>query len=135
MFSARTPLIYARFSKALKTLCGILAVILAIVIAQQSLTVSNAQGSIPHLDKLVHLIAYGALGTFAMPALPRIRPIAIFIGLGLFGVIIEFLQGVMGLGRTADILDAASNLTGLALAVAFWMVITKLARPKSVSSQ
>lgn len=135
MLSAKTSLIYTRFKKPFRILSGILAVILASVIAQQSLSVSNAQGAIPHLDKLVHLIAYGALGTFALPALPRLSPILVFIGLGLFGITIEFLQGVMGLGRTADILDAVSNLAGLALAVLFWVIMTKIAKPVSSINQ
>lgn len=125
MLSAKTPLIYTRFAQPLRILSGVIAVVLAIIIAQQSLTLSNAQGSVQHLDKLVHFLAYGMLGVFALPALPRVAPVWVIAGLGLLGGLIEVGQGVMGLGRTPDILDAASNLSGAVIALVFWRLVTK----------
>jgi VanZ family protein len=127
MLSAKTPsLIYSKFSATPRRICAALAVVLAVVIAQQSLSVSNAQESVPYLDKVVHFIAYGALGVFALPALPRMSPLWVVVGLGLFGGMIEFGQGAMGLGRMADIFDALSNVSGAFMALVLWWTITKL---------
>jgi len=127
MLSAKTPyLFYARFTPFVRRLCLWIALFLAVVIAQQSLSISNAQGGLPYMDKIVHFIAYGALGVFALPALPRLAPIAVVIALGLFGGIIEIGQGVMGLGRTPDFFDAVSNLVGAFMALVFWQIVTKL---------
>ena len=125
MLSAKTPsLLYTKFSATPRRICAALAVVLAFVIAQQSLSGSNAQEAIPYLDKLVHFIAYGALGFFALPALPRVSPLWVVVGLGLFGGMIEFGQGVMGLGRMPDIFDALSNLSGAFMALVFWWIVT-----------
>lgn len=126
MLSAKTPsLVYSKFSATQRRICAVLALVLAGVIAQQSLSVSNAQETVPYLDKVVHFIAYGALGFFALPALPRVSPLWVVVGLGLFGGLIEFGQGAMGLGRMADIFDALSNLSGAFMALVFWWIITK----------
>ena len=127
MFPAKTPaLIYARYSPTTRHICLWAALVIAAIIAQQSLSVSNAQGGIPHLDKLVHFVAYGALGVLALPALPRMKPLFVVLGIGIFGGIIECAQGFMSNGRTADVMDAMSNLSGAFMALIFWMIITKL---------
>lgn len=119
-------LYYVRFAPAIQRISMWLAFLLAVIIAQQSLSVSNAQGGLPYMDKIVHFIAYGALGVFALPALPRLSPVIVVLALGLFGGIIEIAQGVMGLGRTPDLFDAVSNLGGAFMALIFWQIITKL---------
>ena len=127
MSSEKSPrLYYVRFTPAVQRISMWLALVLAVIIAQQSLSVSNAQGGLPYLDKIVHFIAYGALGVFALPAFPRLSPIIVVLALGLFGGIIEIGQGVMGLGRTPDFFDAVSNLGGAFMALIFWQIITKL---------
>lgn len=98
MLSAKIPsLLYVRFTPPIHRISLWVALVIAVIITQQSLTVSNAQGSAPYLDKVVHLLAYGLLGLFALPALPGIRPLWVIVGLGLFGGIIECGQGVMEL--------------------------------------
>ena len=126
MLTAQTPtLVYGQFGATRRRVSAGMAIILALIIAQQSLSVSHAQGAVPYLDKVVHFLAYGALGVFALPALPRISPVVVIIGLGLFGGIIEIGQGVMGLGRTADVLDALSNFSGAVMALVFWWILSK----------
>ncbi|NNC38392.1 MAG: VanZ family protein [Acidimicrobiales bacterium] len=127
MPAAKTPfLVYVRYTPRVRLVCQLIAIVLAAIIAQQSLSVSNAQQSIPHLDKVVHFIAYGALTVFALPALPRISPIWVVAGLGLFGGLIEIGQGITDRGRTADVFDAATNIAGAFTALLFWKFVTKL---------
>lgn len=127
MIAAKSPFLdYVRYAPSVRLICQLVALALAAIIAQQSLSVSNAQGSVPYMDKVVHFIAYGALGVFALPALPRLSPILVIVGLGIFGGLIEFGQGIMGNGRTPDFFDAVSNIVGAFMALIFWKLITKL---------
>lgn len=118
--------LYQKFSPAIRKLSGFAALALGLVIAQQSLSVSHAEASVQHIDKIVHAFAYCALGLLTLPALPKVSPLIVLIGLAVFGGIIELAQGMMSLGRKADVLDAAANSFGLLLALAFWFLATKL---------
>lgn len=79
-----------------------------------------------HIDKIIHAIMFGGLtGAYIfdykrrLPAAPR--PLnrnfvtALLISMIIFSCVDEWLQGAMGLGRSADILDIAADLTGITL--------------------
>ncbi len=84
---------------------------------------TGAPSSALHLDKILHLVAYGVLTSgmvFAWPkrALPHI--FAASFGLG---VILEFMQGAFAIGRTASVFDAMANGAGALLIIGFWVWI------------
>ncbi len=77
-----------------------------------------------YMDKIMHLGAYAVLAGLARLGWPALWGGSIFLGLGLFGIGIEFAQHLMPLGRTGSLGDTAANLSGAALALVifhfFW---------------
>jgi VanZ family protein len=64
-------------------------------------------------DKTEHFTAYLMLSLWFAGIYPRTRYWVIALGLLLLGVLIEFAQGAMHLGRHADALDVFANSTGI----------------------
>lgn len=77
-------------------------------------------------DKLIHFCAYLGMSFLALGAFPKMHPILIFLGLSLTGVAVEFLQGSMGLGRTASAGDIAANCLGCAAPIFLWIAFRLL---------
>jgi hypothetical protein len=78
-------------------------------------------------DRFEHAAAWFVLvatGYLLAPA----RRIAIPVFALLFGVLIEILQGAMGLGRHADPLDLVADLAGVSVAVAAYFATRGVAR-------
>jgi len=77
-----------------------------------------------NLDKFLHIGAYGVL-TFGMIfALPKRSLAVIFTATFIYGVIIEFMQGAFGEGRTASWADALANGLGALIVILIWMWIS-----------
>jgi VanZ family protein len=124
-------MIYREYARRVQFLFGILSVLLVAFISYESLIEVSDEPTIEHLDKLVHFGAYFLLGSLMLPALRRIPPLIVFLGLVVFGAAIEIAQGTMGIGRSADILDACANTAGALAAVLVWAYLSKLiAKPK-----
>lgn len=70
-------------------------------------------------DKLEHFVAYAALSAGAVQLYARrlswgfVCVLLVLLGIGL-----EYAQGAMGLGRSADRMDALANTTGVLLGLA-----------------
>ncbi|MEM8935249.1 MAG: VanZ family protein [Pseudomonadota bacterium] len=80
-------------------------------------------------DKVAHFLAYAALGASAQWAQltpPTMRYAAPAILLALYGVVLEFGQGAMGV-RSPEIADAAANAAGAICGVAFAAVAQAIA--------
>ncbi len=77
-------------------------------------------------DKLIHFCAYMGISVLALGAFPKMHLSLIFLGLSLTGVAVEFLQGSMGLGRTASVGDIAANCLGCAAPILLWMAFRLL---------
>ena len=88
--------------------------LLATIIALSLLSVPGPPGP-PGVDKLYHLLAYGALMGWWGMVLPR-RRVAWAIGLLLMGGVLEWLQSLTGY-RTLDRIDAVANAAGILLAL------------------
>ena len=70
-------------------------------------------------DKTEHFLAYGLLSAGAVQLFSRRRSLVVVcVLLILLGVLLEFLQGAMGLGRTQDMRDALANGLGVLLGLA-----------------
>jgi VanZ family protein len=66
-------------------------------------------------DKISHMIGHGALAAYFTGLIPRSRWWAIFVLLMLFGIVIEFAQYAMHVGRNGDPRDLIANGVGIAL--------------------
>lgn len=64
-------------------------------------------------DKSEHFIAYLVLSVCFAGMYRRSRYWLIALGLFIMGVLIEFAQGAMHMGRQADVLDVVANSTGI----------------------
>ncbi len=98
-----------------------LAFLASIIIAVGSLIPTQGTHSLPHQDKLVHLITYmGLAGLFTAGLTAQIcakHAVAIWTGVSAFGIIIELLQANLGTGREGSILDALANGAGAAIGI------------------
>ncbi len=114
---------------SLSHLFKLAALLCALVIAIASLQPTGGMQSIPHADKLLHLIAYGGLagliglGWWRMPLL-RVVLIAV-----LFGVGVEIAQGLFTAGRTPSVADGIANTLGALLAAAVLSFIRRRVAP------
>ena len=75
--------------------------------------------SVSHVDKVLHLFAYGSVAGLAVIAKPFERPtVAVLFAVLLasaWGGGVEILQGAMPLGRAASLGDAIANVAGACL--------------------
>lgn len=81
-------------------------------------TPAQAPGGVPHLDKVVHLMLYGALGWFTGRALRTRRPLSLALALaaiGVFGAFDEWHQEFFH--RTPDVVDWVSDMIGASVGV------------------
>jgi len=102
-----------------------LAIAFATIILVKSLPPALPSLSISNGDKLIHILAYLVLGGVTLPALPRIRPLLVWLGVAGFGAGVEVLQGMMNTGRSADVYDGIANALGALFAVIMWFVLTR----------
>jgi VanZ family protein len=66
-------------------------------------------------DKLSHLLGHAALAVYFAGLVPRSSWWKIFVFLLLFGVVVEFAQYNLPLGRQGEVLDLVANASGAAL--------------------
>ncbi len=121
-------MIYRVFNPKINFAFAILAFALAVIITVSSLIPAQPSLSINNMDKIVHVLAYAVLGVAVLPAFPKIKPVNIWLGLSVFGLVIEVLQGLMPTGRSTDILDGIANASGALLALVAWSVLSRLVR-------
>jgi VanZ family protein len=95
--------------------------LLALVVWASLMPVPDVPGP-PNFDKLEHVSAYALLAVWFTGLLPRNRYAALAVALLGLGVLMEFLQRAMQLGRQADVLDVAANVVGIGagIAIALW---------------
>jgi VanZ family protein len=65
-------------------------------------------------DKMEHAAVYALLALWFAGIYPRSRYVLIAIGLFLMGIVIEWAQGAMQLGRQSDLRDVVANSIGIA---------------------
>ncbi|WP_183906659.1 VanZ family protein [Rufibacter immobilis] len=81
-------------------------------------------------DSLVHAVLFGGqlflllLSFKRDPAVQLTKGLVAgsFLAVVLYGVLVEVLQGAMGLGRAADPVDALSNTIGCLLGLVVWVL-------------
>lgn len=102
-----------KYASLFKILTGLALMTILVMSLRPSVNV----GSIPHIDKLVHLGAYAVLAGLARLGWPKLWGGLIFIGLAIFGIGIELAQHFMAVGRTGSLADTVANMLGAALAL------------------
>jgi len=94
-----------------------------------SLRPTGTGGAIPHFDKVLHLLVYACLAFGVMLAWPKLSKMKVFWACAAFGGLMEVAQGVIGLGRTASLMDGLANSLGAALGVYIAsLIMAKFAR-------
>lgn len=90
-----------------------------------SLRPAGTGGSIPHLDKVLHLIVYALLAGGIAIAWPKLSRFHIYWGCIVFGAALEIAQGLMAAGRTASLWDGLANSLGAALGIYIAVIISR----------
>lgn len=79
-------------------------------------------------DKLQHIIAFAVLALLAVFAYPRARLLTILAGLSLFGALIELVQMIPALNRTAVWIDWAADTLAAAAVLGCVFLLRRLRR-------
>jgi VanZ family protein len=112
---------------------NIFTIITAIVILYLSLAGSQTFGrsafiNIPYIDKIGHFCLYFILMAVIIlehrNSFKNTRQLLLIALIPLcFGILMEFLQMAITSDRKGEILDAASNSAGIAIALFLWLII------------
>ena len=92
----------------------------ALCIAWQSLEPGTGIVGSPYTDKVMHFIAYLTLSGLALLSRFTPRTLRILAIIFVFSVLMEAMQGLMNMGRTASLADIAANLVGIMVAWGLW---------------
>jgi len=92
----------------------------AIYIAWQSLEPGTGIMGYPYTDKILHFIAYLTLSGLALLSRFSSRTVRVLTVIFAFSVLMEVMQGLMNMGRTASVADVAANLAGILVAWGLW---------------
>lgn len=79
-------------------------------------------------DKAEHAAAWMVLTGLGLILSPR-RPRAIAAFAIVFGALIEVLQGVLPVGRDADVRDLLADCVGVSVALLAYLVVRRVRRP------
>ena len=103
----------------------ILFVLAFIVLTVEALIPSTPSGAPMFFDKVLHFGAFFVFTGLAMLALPRTRLFHIVTAVTAYGILIEILQGSMGMGRTASLFDILANIAGTGVIAGAWIFWTR----------
>ena len=115
----------------------------AVILFWSAATFALTMASLPHAfelsvesgDKVQHMIAFAVLALLGAQAYPR-RLIALLIGLSGFGALIELVQLIPSLNRTADWTDFAADIITTAAVLGVIFVVRRIrARSKRFTSE
>ncbi len=125
-----------RASRAIHLGAQVLTILLIIVVVHESLIPSQGDSKITHFDKIIHLVAYGALATFGKLGWPKLNSAILALSLITLGAFVEVAQGIMSVGRTGSLADGIANSLGVILGIGFaGVVLTVMNRKLAVSHQ
>lgn len=100
-----------------------------VFITFMSLRAASGGSPIVHLDKLLHAGVYGLLALAINLAWPQISKLKIFIGVAIYGGLMEIAQGKLTAMRTPSIFDFTANAVGAGAAlILIGFVTQKFAR-------
>lgn len=79
-------------------------------------------------DKVQHIIAFAVLALLGALAYTGLRLILLLLGLSVFGALIELLQLIPSLNRTADWSDLAADILTLVIVFGAIFVVRRMRR-------
>ncbi len=82
----------------------------------------------PYTDKILHFFAYLTLSGIALLSRFSLKNSALLAIILTFSILMEILQGLMNMGRTASLADIAANLGGILTAWGLWCGAKNLKR-------
>ena len=83
-------------------------------------------------DKILHMIAFAVLALLGALAYPALSLMALLLCLSAFGILIELIQLIPALNRTADWRDLAANILNAAAVLGVIFVVRRI-RHKSAA--
>ncbi len=104
---------------------ALIVVVAATVMPSEAIPVSGTWD-----DKVLHFIAYFGLGLLGGTGWPERRH-ALLISMPLFGMSLEFAQGVMEFGRSFEWYDGLANACGAFAGVAASLIARRVLFPRS----
>lgn len=90
----------------------ICALLYVVAILAPSLQSTGQITSVPHADKVFHFVAYGVMAALVSWGWPKLKLWHVVLIVTFLGVCVEMAQGMINLGRTPSMLDAAANFAG-----------------------
>lgn len=111
-------------SMPLRVLAFAATIIFAALIAYLSLQPTDSLAPFQIWDKIQHFTAYMALSAPLAVCLGRGRLVWAIIIASAYGVLMEFAQGYLPIGRTASGLDALANTLGALAGSWIAMIVT-----------
>ncbi len=85
-------------------------------------------------DKVNHILAFAVLSVLAAIAYPRANLIKIFVGLVIFGAMIELVQAIPALKRDADLMDLLADAISSGICLSVIAGVRRLWRPRPGNS-
>lgn len=84
---------------------------------KRDLTLLDIDFGFLYNDKVTHTFAFLLLTLLGVYAFPKVKPLFFVVIFTAYGVLIEFLQEYMALGRSFEYTDMLSDFTGCLLAL------------------
>lgn len=102
---------------------GATALIVAVIL-YGSMTPGSTLETVSIDDKIMHILAYGALTVFAVAAFPKRSIWTVALSCLLIGLGLEVAQVLWATGRTGSLFDGLANSFGVTCAVLFWHTVS-----------
>ena len=77
-------------------------------------------------DKILHMIAFAVLALLGALAYPALHLMNLILGLSAFGILIELIQLIPALNRTADWRDLAADIVTTAVVLGVIFVVRRI---------
>ncbi len=110
---------------------GAFAVAVLVSLAVLFAPAGNVPDAPPGVDKVVHLLLFGALAATGRWA--GIRAVVLGAGLAAYAALSEVLQAVTPLARSGSLGDLAAGVVGIALGLGAWALGERPGRGRTLS--
>lgn len=84
--------------------------------------------SIPHVDKLAHLVLFGGFGFLWTAVAPRGRTARVIVGGVALAILTELGQGLPLIGRHTDVNDLVADTIGVFLGIGIFRLVEVVVR-------
>ena len=85
---------------------------------------ASKQGGWPYWDKVQHAVLFASLSLIGFISFKH-KFTWVYIGLAIYGALIEYLQGALTITRLASIGDWWADILGIVIAISLWLIVKK----------